>query len=70
MRALKILLAAAVLYSGIYFLMAIPGALSQDSYDTTEWRELWNCRCDSCCERLNRIDAESRRIDAGEGARI
>jgi len=40
--------------------------LDRNTYPDREWSEAWDCRCDTCCETLSRIEADYL-ADAREG---
>jgi hypothetical protein len=71
--ALKILAAAAILWGGAFMALSLPDLLAPKAppvkiHDTREWIEAWACRCDTCCETLDRLEAEAKNLDVKEGA--
>jgi len=66
---LKIVCLVAYLWGGAFGLLSFfPGHLARGSYDSREWTEAWECRCDTCCETLDRLEAEALILDQKEGA--
>jgi len=65
---LKIVCAAAIAWGGAFGLLSLPDGLSREAHNDREWTEAWDCRCDTCCETLDRLEAEALILGQKEGA--